>query len=322
MWNRLRLLLLCIAVLLAAGSAPAQIRRQTETRNAALRYWLAFAEMQDSPSDPSTAALLEKTAAGEVPWDESKLGSILDKNEHAILQMQRATKLPDCDWGVEYSDGPTASIAYGPKARVLARLNTLYGMRQATKGNQEAAVQTWLAGVRFSQHIAQGGSLIFALTAKSALLSNLRALTQAAQSGWLSPAEKVQAKMVILALPESAFDWSSALLLEEDGIDIALDDITHSANPDVRYVELIGSPAAPNTSYPSDAERAAFHQFMLRAQTDFRLTPAQTAAKLSTLQSAQKSLHPFYQVLIPSLARVNGARAEIADARQQFLGSL
>jgi hypothetical protein len=320
--NRQKLLLLSIVVLLAACVAPAQIKKPTETRNAALRYWLAFAEMQDSVSDSSTTALLEKTAAGEVPWDESKLGPILDKNENAILHMQRATKLPDCDWGVEYSDGPTASIAYAPKARVLARLNTLYGMRQAAKDHPEAAVQTWLAGVRFSQHVAQGGSLIFALTAKSALLSNLRALTQAAQSGRLAATEKAEAKTVIHALPESAFDWGNALLLEEDGIDIALHDITHAANPDARYVELIGNPAAPNTSYPSEGDRAVFHKFMLSAQTDFRLTSAQTAAKLSTLESAQKSLHPFYQVLIPSLARINGARAEITDARQQFLRSL
>jgi hypothetical protein len=320
--HRQKLLLVSILVLLAACSAPAQIKRPTETRNAALRYWLAFAEMQDAASDAATTALLEKTAAGEVPWDESKLGPILDKNAYAILHMQRATKLPDCDWGVAYSDGPTASIAYAPRARVLARLNTLYGMRQAAKDNQEAALQTWLAGLRFSRHVAQGGSLIFALTAKSALLSNLRALTQAAQSGRLGAREKTEAKTVIQALPESAFDWSYALLLEEDGIDIALDDITHAANPDARYLELIGSPAAPNTTYPSAADRAVFHRFMLSAQTDFRLTPAQTAAKLATLESAQKSLHPFYQMLIPSLARMNGARSEIADAREQLLRSL
>jgi hypothetical protein len=133
--------------------------------------------------------------------------------------------------------------------------------------------------------------------------------------------EKTEAKAVIQALPESAFDWSNALLLEEDGIDIALDDITHAANPDARYLELIGSPAAPHTTYPSEADRAVFHKFMLSAQTDFRLTPAQTAAKLASLESVQKSLHPFYQVLIPSLARINGARTEIADARQQLLRS-
>src|SRR5277367_4210761 len=174
-----------VALLLLAVAANAQTKLPQETRNAALRYWLAFAEMQDPPSDPATSSLLKKTAAGEALWDEAKLGPILDKNESAILRMQRATKLPDCDWGIEYSDGPTASIAYAPRARVMAGLNTLHGMRQAAKGNQQAAVQTWLDGIRFSQDIARGGSLIFIVIGKLSLIADLHALTQAAQSGKL-----------------------------------------------------------------------------------------------------------------------------------------
>ena len=100
-----------IALLFAAVMAHAQSNISTETRNAALRYWLAFADIQDPPTDKATADLLEKAAAGEAAWDEPKLGPILDKNETAIWKMQRATKLPECDWGLEYDLGPRASIA-------------------------------------------------------------------------------------------------------------------------------------------------------------------------------------------------------------------
>ena len=121
--------------LTCATAAPHIARAQTklppETRNAALRYWLAFADLQDPSADKATQDLLEKTASGDAAWDETRLGPILDQNETAILEMQRATKLPECDWGLEF--GPTASIAYVPRSRVLARLNTLYGMRQLAR---------------------------------------------------------------------------------------------------------------------------------------------------------------------------------------------
>src|SRR5678815_997075 len=116
--KRSAILLMCVWVL-AAVQARAQVKAPAETKNAALRYWQAFAELQDPPSDRATQDLLEKVAAGEVPWDESRLGVILDSNKWAIVRMQRATYLPECDWGLEYRFD--ASIAYAPRARVLAR---------------------------------------------------------------------------------------------------------------------------------------------------------------------------------------------------------
>jgi len=55
--------------------------------------------MQDSLADMPTQKLIEKTVAGETAWSEMTLGSILDTNAEAIRTMQRATKLPECDWG-------------------------------------------------------------------------------------------------------------------------------------------------------------------------------------------------------------------------------
>src|SRR5271157_2088041 len=101
-----------LVVLATAVGVCGQMKSPPETHNAALRYWMAFAEMKDPPSDKATQDLLVRTAAGETAWDEAKLGPILDANADAIAMFQRATKLPDCDWGIEYSQGPRASIAY------------------------------------------------------------------------------------------------------------------------------------------------------------------------------------------------------------------
>src|SRR5437879_10793500 len=220
-----RLKVAAVFVLISAVAGWGQTKLPPETKNAALRYWLAFADLQDLPTDKATGELLEKTAAGEAAWDEAKLGPILDKNETAIWRMQRATKLPECDWGLEYDLGPRASIAYVPKARVLARLNTLDGMRLAAKGESQKAVETWLAGIRFSQHLTKGGTLIFSLVAKMGLISNFHALTQAAQSGALSGGQKKQIEAGVRALPETGLDWGEALGYEEGRLNVGVREV-------------------------------------------------------------------------------------------------
>ncbi len=247
--------------------------------------------MQDPPADKATADLLEKTAAGEATWDEAKLGPILDKNETAIWRMQRATKLPDCDWGLEYDLGPRASIAYVPRARVLARLNTLDGMRLAAKGDTQKAVETWLAGIRFSQHLARGGSLILSLVAKMGLVSNFHALTQAAQSG----------------------------RYEEDPLNVAVRQMAEATSPAAYYQEMMGGPAPENFVLPTGPEITAFHNLMASAEEALRLRPNAASERLKTIQESARALHPFFRDAMPSLTRVNDARLEVQAARQKLL---
>src|SRR5262245_28094916 len=210
MKNMIRIFAVLIGGCLLIAGTSAQTKVLPETRNAALRYWMAFADMQDTSADKATQDLLEKTAAGDVSWDEAKLGPILDKNDEAIQRMQRATKLPECDWGLEYGLGPRASVSYVSRARVLGRLNTLSGMRLVAKRDSLHAMDAWLAGIKFSQHLAQGGTLLSTLVAKSVLVSNMNAIAQASRQGVLSPSEKAAALKTIQALPEWGLNWSSA----------------------------------------------------------------------------------------------------------------
>ncbi len=319
MFKQLRTVVVGAALVFAAGTTHAQSGVPPETRNAALRYWLAFADLQDPPTDKTTAELLEKTAAGEVAWDETKLGPILDKNETAIWRMQRATKLPECDWGLEYDLGPRASIAYVPKARVLARLNTLDGMRLAAKGDSQRAVEMWLAGIRFSQHLTKGGSLIFSLVAKMGLISNFHALTQAAQSGAFSGEQKKQIEAVVRALPETGFDWGEALRYEEDPLNVAVEQMTEAANPAAYYQEMMDKPAPKDFTLPKAPDNAAFHKLLNSAEEALRLPPDAARERLKTLQNSIQTLHPFFQQTIPSFSRVNDARVEVQAARQKLL---
>lgn len=310
-------LVVCVPRLVAGQAAM-----PSETRNAALRYWLAFAELQDPPADQETQELLEKTAAGLVPWNESRLGPILDSNEVAILAMHRATKLPECDWGLEYDRGPRASIAYAPRARVLARLNTLYGMRLASKGDSKQAVEAWLDGLQFSQHMAKGGTLIFSLIAKMSLISSLTALQHAASQGELNSEQGTQVAAAVKAMPESGFDWGSALAYEEQTIEVALNELKTDRDPTDYFGKVIGHAAPAGFALPTSSELASFRSLMDKAESALREPPEQASAKLKELQEQEKSLHIFFREMSPGFTNINKSRLEIAASRRTLLNLL
>jgi hypothetical protein len=311
-----------LIVFFSTAAVTAQSKPPVETRNAALRYWLAFADLQDPPADKTTTDLLEKVAAGEAPWDQQKLGPILEKNLDAIRRMQRATTLPDCDWGIEYGLGPRASIGYVPRARVLARLNTLYGMQQLAAGNTQTALDSWLAGVHFSQHLAKGGSLIFNLVAKTALLSNFHALQQALNSNRLNSAQREQIRATLREIPETGFDWSLALQMEESSMNIMLVELGKSTNPAEYFQQLTGEATLQDFSLPNSTQIAEYHRLMAAASESLRITPQAAREKLATLQAQIKTLHPFFQSVIPSFQRINSARIEVFNSRQQVVTAL
>jgi hypothetical protein len=307
---------------LIATAAVAQSGMPPETRNAALRYWLAFAEMRDPPADKSISDLLEKTAAGDAPWDEAKLGPIVDQNIAAIRMMQRATKLPDCDWGLEYSQGAAASIAPLVKGRVLGRLNTIYGMRLAAKGDTKGAVETWLEGIRFSQHLAKGGTLIFALIGSTAMLSNLHALAQEAQSGKLDAGQKKEVESAVRAIPETGFDWGQAIRMEELAIGVDVRRMSQAPDPTAYYREVWGKPAPADFSVPTAADIAQFHKVMAAGEAALELPPDATRAKLAAIEAEVKTLQPVLRAAVPSYTRENDVRLKVQAQRQELLQAL
>jgi len=303
--------------------AHAQIKMPAETRNAALRYWMAFAQMQDVPVDKPTADLLAKTVAGDAPWNEAKFAQLVDNNAEAIETMQRATKLPDCDWGLEYSRGPQTPITFvRNSALAMGRLNTLYGMRQAAKGDAANAAETWMAGIRFSRHLAQGQSLLASLIAATGLKANLHALTQTAQTGMLSNAGKNRVASFVRVLPETGFDWGQAMWYEEVPIDIMVADLEKAPDAKGHYQELMGEPWPQNFTVPSDVELAAYHKLMAKVEDALRQPPDKAQDQLKALEDSLHALHPFFQRTTPSLLKINEARKQVQTLRDQLLAAL
>ena len=319
---KLKLFVASVLILTSGFVARPQAKYPPETRNAALRYWMAFAEMQDPPADKATQALLEKAVAGEAAWDEKKLGPILDANGAAIRMMQRGTKLPECDWGLEYDRGPRASIAYAPRARVLARLNTLEGMRETANGNSQAAVDTWLAGIRFSEHLAKGGTLIFALIAKSALLPNLRALTTESRQGHLSDTQRKQVSAELKGMRQDGFDWSAAWGLEENVGAALFDEVRSSENPRATYQMIVGEPIPSGAEVPSSGDIRKYREYMAAVQRVLNLPPDTAKTRLLALEAQKRVLPEAIQRVIPGTQKLTDSRLDIFVARNELLESI
>jgi len=194
--------------LLSPDSALAQ-RSRPLGENAALRYWSAFSQIQDTGITDQQAKELNAIIDGTAPYDDSKYKDLLEKNALALEVMARATSLPNCDWGLDYALGHELPVAYARKALVLGRLNVLYAFHLLKTGNKDGTVRTLAAGLRFSHDVGNGGSLFATLIAKDLLVSHLRAVTETFNSEQLSATQRSELQTAITRLGQG-LDWPMA----------------------------------------------------------------------------------------------------------------
>jgi hypothetical protein len=202
-----------LIVLLSAGSALAE-GNASLAQNAALRYWSAFSEVQDSGITDQQAKELNAILDGTAPYDDSKYRDLLEKNTLALEIMARATSLPNCEWGLDYGLGHEVPVDYARKALVLGRLNVLYAFHLLKTGNKDGAVRALAAGLRFSHDIAHGGSLFATVIAKDLLVNHLRAVSDALHLEQLSAMQRTRLHQVVAGLGSHGVDWQSAIKQE------------------------------------------------------------------------------------------------------------
>jgi hypothetical protein len=301
---KLRLLATVMAVLASAHTAPAQAMFPPETDNAALRYWFALAELQEPPDDDATRRLFGEMIAGGVAWDEKRLGPILDSNSDALRTMQRATKLPVCNWGFDYRNGAAFPTRFGVQARLLSHLNMLQGMREMAHGDSRTAVDTWLAGVHFGQDVSRGGPVIAAMIAHAIILDNLNQLRDSARQGKLTEEQKTELSVVVKTMPEDGFDWGAAW-----GVEFAIGD---------QFLQKSRTADKPE----SDDKIRAYEEYMLAAQAALREPPAEAKARVDDLESKIQRLGRVEQNLIPNVRVTNEARIRLATAHRELIQAL
>lgn len=308
---RLRSLATILAVLATCGAARGQATFPPETDNAALRYWFALAEVLEPPNDDATQHLFGAVLTGQMAWDEAKLGPILDANLDAIRTMQRATKLPECNWGFDYRHGSWTPAWFGMRARLLSKLNQLQGKREMARGDSQTAVDTWLAGIHFGHDFSRSGPVIVALIAQWIILDNLQALRDSARQGKLSEKQKVELSVAVKALPEDGFDWAAAW-----GVEFAMGDLHLQEWRATRG--LHSTPGTPET----DDQIRAWKEYMLAAQAALHHPPNEAKPQIDDLESKLRQLAEVERISVLSVRQSNDARLRIATMREELLQAL
>jgi hypothetical protein len=204
---RLFIWALVIELIIAGAMIPGG--NTVVSKNAALRYWAAFSEIQDSPIAAEQGKEITAILAGKIPYDDGKFSDLLTRNRLALETMQRGTALPVCDWGIDYELGKDASAEYVRDALVLGRLNLLLVFHQLKSSNNEAAVNAMVAGIRFSRDVANGGTIFAAIVAKSLLVDHLRATSRFLEVATPNSQERSRLRAAISSLGEG-LDWKAA----------------------------------------------------------------------------------------------------------------
>jgi hypothetical protein len=122
--------------------------------NAALKYWLAYVNMN---FDKEQEKLLDN-------WNKAPLDAaadkILDNSKNILQQMHRGAQIERCDWGLDYEDGPGMLLPHLGKARLLTKVAALHMRRDFARKNAPAAVQTAVDALTMARHCNSDFTLI------------------------------------------------------------------------------------------------------------------------------------------------------------------
>ena len=273
-----------VMLLFVFGTAMAQ--RSSLADNAALRYWAAFSQLQDAAITDQEAKELESVLDRMGPFDVSRYNDLIQKNTLALEIMAHGTLLPNCDWGLDYGLGENIPVDYARKALVLGRLNILYAMHLYHSGNRDGAIDAIAAGLRFSQDVANGGSLFPTLVAKDLLVSHLMTASDALRMGQLSAAQRSRLQNAVTALG-NGLDWPAA------------------AKRDLEALE---------PRYSGDSRASAALSRIISAYSAF----LKDESNLASLMNAINQAPPDLQGLIPNPKRVEEQKQEFTDKLQQM----
>lgn len=123
--------------------------------NAALQYWQAFALMPTLDKDQ--LKLLEN--GNTIPFDEAAV-KLIDASRNSVMYLNRAAKLPRCDWGLDYNEGISLQMPHIAKCRDLARLAVLHARYEFEQRNWKAGRQTATSLMVLARHVGRDPFLL------------------------------------------------------------------------------------------------------------------------------------------------------------------
>ncbi len=219
---------LCLAAGLAApdglqwnSRAEACITAQTpaeriadglpDPENAALLYWICWSTGFDTFGDGSQFQ-------SEPDWKPSaEYIKTLSENQGVIRQLLRATRIEECEWGVEYSQGFGALMPHLGKLRAATRVLAADSRRLANDGKVEDAAERVAAIFRMARHAAQDPVLISSLVGLAIHNAGKTELEWLVTNGHLSDAGRKNIADAVVQIPASdPFKFHDAIKMERD----------------------------------------------------------------------------------------------------------
>lgn len=119
-------------------------------KNAALVYYQAFL-LYGKPED-MLKQMLEAFRAGEIGANEA-IRAHVEENRRVIEYVVKATGVPDCDWGYDYSQGIDLALANLHPARNLALLLSTDARLRAEQGDYRTALDRCVTMHKMALHL-------------------------------------------------------------------------------------------------------------------------------------------------------------------------
>ena len=147
--NNIRIIALCVLLTLTvSGSPSAAYPRDPE--NAALLYYQAFLTLPEAEEPVDTQ--IRDYAEGKIELNEAiedHVGSCRGAIELAVV----ASELPECDWGLRFSEGFNMLLSHLGQSRGLARTLIADARIKASEGNYDLALARCVTVLKMSRHI-------------------------------------------------------------------------------------------------------------------------------------------------------------------------
>ena len=139
--------------------------------NAAVLYYKHMAHFA-TPDEAVWDLIANLPASGKPASAEAKAFIEEHKKNHLIPELQIASELEYCDWGLDFSQGFDLLLPGLSHMKNFSRLMLADAVITASEGNTEAAIEKNLAVRRMAQHTSRGETLIsylvsFAMTKES-----------------------------------------------------------------------------------------------------------------------------------------------------------
>jgi hypothetical protein len=169
--------------------------------------------------------------------------------------------------------------------------------------------------------MSQGSSLIGALIAKAAMLSDIISLQKTVEGGSLDNATLERIATAVRALPTGGVDWSAAVRFEAAATVFGFQEFAQSNNQTALYRAFFDEPMPASLPPLTAAHIQQYEALMQKAADALRLEHA-AAPELAALLQQIRAIHPVIGRAMPSLTRMQESRMELAAARQRLLDAV